>query len=263
MNKIYIKFYPQKLFTLNEAQKIIKDKQVLQNTLSRLVKKDQIKRLRNTIYQIIPIDDPEFNPSKIHIAANIREDAIISCNSALIIHNILKEDSKEPIIYILYKHAAKIRIKDTTYKIIKNRNNFGIIKTEYQTPYKLIEVQTTDLERTIIDCIRTRSIKIEHLIPLLRNQKIELNINHIINYLEKYRKPILYNKIGLILETNKNFLKIDESDLEKIRKKLSKKIYYAREKGIRLIRPKYKYYKKWNMMITESLYELIIPKIIT
>ena len=263
MNKLYQKFYTQKIFTLKEAQKIIKNKQVCLNTLTRLVNKDQIKRLRNTIYQIIPIDNTEFNPSKIHIASNLREDGIICCNSALIIHNILKEDPKEPIIYIGSKYPSKIRIRETTYKIIKNKHNFGITETEYTTPYHIIEVQTTDIERTIIDCIRTRTIKLEQMITILKNPKIELNINHIINYLEKYKKPILYNKIGLILETNKTYLKIEETDIEKIRKKLSKKTYYAREKGLRLIRTKYKYYMKWNIMIPENLYEQITPKTIT
>lgn len=263
MNKIFVKFYPQKLFTSNEAQKIIKKRQVCQNTLTRLATKGLIKRLRKTIYHIIPLDNPEFYPDKIHIAANLKENSTICCNTALIIHKIMQYDPKEPIIYIGSKHASKIRIKDTTYKIIRNQYNFGTTKAEYNTGYKIIELQATDIERTIIDCARTRSIRLEQLIGLLKNPKIEMNISHIISYLEKYKKPILYNKIGLILDANKNFLKIEESDLEKIRKKLTRKIYYAKEKGLRLIRPKYKYYKKWNMMISESLYETIIPKTIT
>jgi hypothetical protein len=50
----------------------------------------------------------------------------------------------------------------------------------------------------------------------------ELNISKILKYLDKIKKPILYNKIGLLLELNKNKLQIDTQDIEKIRKKLSK-----------------------------------------
>ena len=75
-------------------------------------------------------------------------------------------------------------------------------------------------------------------------------------YLEKYNMPILYSKVGLILELCKTQLKIDDSDIEKLRKKLSKKIFYYKERGIKLIRPRYYYYKEWNIMLPEQLYEL-------
>ena len=76
-------------------------------------------------------------------------------------------------------------------------------------------------------------------------------------YLEKYNMPILYSKVGLILELCKTQLKIDDSDIEKLRKKLSKKIFYYKERGIRLIRPRYYYYKEWNIMLPEHLFEIV------
>ena len=51
-------------------------------------------------------------------------------------------------------------------------------------------------------------------------------------------------------------LKIDNTDIDKLKKKLTKKIYYYKEKGIKLIRPKYYYYKEWNIMIPEQIFEL-------
>jgi hypothetical protein len=53
------------------------------------------------------------------------------------------------------------------------------------------------------------------------------------------------------------FLKTDQQEIDKIKKKLSKKIYYYKEPGLRLIRPKYEYYKEWNIMITKELHDLI------
>ncbi|MGV8150665.1 MAG: type IV toxin-antitoxin system AbiEi family antitoxin domain-containing protein [Candidatus Woesearchaeota archaeon] len=258
MNIIYQKFYIQKIFTLNEASKIIKNKQVCKNTLTRLVQSNQLKRLRNNLYNIVPLDNPDFYPDPIHIASKLKPDAILSCNTALYASGLIKEDIKNVFIYS--KHALRTRIGPVTYKIIRNKQNFGTKKIEYNTGYGVCEIQTTDLERTIIDCIRTRTLKLEEIIQILKNPKIQLDMSRIINYLEKYKKPILYNKTGLILDTTKTFTRIPEEDIDKIRKKLTKKIYYAREKGIRLIRPRYKYYGKWNIMITEQLYEQIIPK---
>ena len=218
-----------------------------------------IKRLRNNIYSIIPLDDSNFEPDPIHIATKLRPDAIISCNSAIYALEWMKEEVKNVFLYS--KYPSKNRIGHITYKIIKNKQTFGTDKIEYKTSYNQIEITVTNIERTIIDCVRTRSLKLEELITILKNPKIQIDMSRIINYLDKYKKPILYNKVGLVLDATKSFTKLQEEDFEKIRKKLSKKIFYAREHGIKLIRPRYKYYGKWNMMIPERLHEQIVPKI--
>ncbi|MEM4711157.1 MAG: hypothetical protein QXL18_04365 [Candidatus Woesearchaeota archaeon] len=252
MNKLYQKLYAQKLFTYHEANKVIKNKQVCKNTLNRLIKKGYIKRIRKNIYQIVPLDNKEFQADEIHIATKINPEIIICCNTALKVLGFYKDESK--IIYLYYKNPAKIKIEKTIYKLLKNNQSFGIIKTNYQTPYNNIEINITNIERTIIDCIKTRSITLQELINILKNTKIQIDVSKIISYLDKYKKPILYNKTGLILDITKQYLKIENEELEKIRKKLSKKIYYAKEKGLKLIKPKYKYYIKWNIMIPEELY---------
>lgn len=258
MNKLYQKMYAQKVFTLDEANKIIKNRQLCKNTLTRLTHKKLIKRLRNKIYNIVPLDNPEFDPDPLHIASKLRPDAIISCNTALYALGWIKEEIKNVFLYS--KHPSKIRIGRITYKIIKNRQTFGTNKIEYQTAYTKIDLIVTDLERTLIDCVRTRSLKLEQLINILKNPKIQIDMSRIISYLEKYKKPILYNKVGLLLDATKSFTKLQEEDFEKIRKKLSKKIFYAREKELKLVRSRYKYYGKWNIMIPEQLYEQIVPK---
>ncbi len=254
MNKIYKEMYQNKVFTLSEATKIIKDNQICRNNINRLVKQKLVTTLKPGIYYINPLDNPEFYPDTIHIASKLRPDAVLSSNSAL---RVLKLTStNEPILYLSAKHSSKLRIDKYTYKIIKGFN-FGIDKVEYQTPYGKYEIKVTDLERTIIDCLRTRSIKAEELINILKTKQLEINSRKIITYLEKYNMPILYSKVGLILEICKTQLKMDESEIDKIRKKLSKKIFYFKERGIKLIRPRYHYYKEWNIMLPERLFEMI------
>jgi predicted transcriptional regulator of viral defense system len=258
MNKIYKETYQNKLFTLSEATKIIKNNQVCRNNINRLIKDKLITRLKAGIYYINPLDNQGFYPDTIHIASKLRPDAVISANSAL---RVLKLTStNEPIIYLSAKHSSKLRINKYTYKIIKGFN-FGIDKAEYQTPYGKFEIKVTDLERTIIDCLRTRSIKGEELIQILKAKQLEakqleINFRKMITYLEKYNMPILYSKVGLILELCKTELKLDASDIDKLRKKLSKKIFYFKERGIKLIRPRYYYYKEWNIMLPEQLFEI-------
>jgi predicted transcriptional regulator of viral defense system len=254
MNKIYKEMYQNKVFTLSEANKIIKNNQVCRNNINRLVKQKFVKTLKAGIYYINPLDSQEFYPDTIHIASKLRPDAVISANSALRVLRLTS--TNEPITYLSAKHSSKLRIDKHTYKIIKGFN-FGVDKVEYQTPYGKYEIRVTDLERTIIDCLRTRSIKAEELISILKTKQLEINSRKIINYLEKYNMPILYGKVGLILEICKTELKMNESDIDKIRKKLSKKIFYFKERGIKLIRPRYHYYKEWNIMLPEQLFEMI------
>jgi len=276
MNKIYKEMYQNKLFTLQEATKIIKDNQICRNNINRLIKEKLITRLKAGIYYINPLDNQGFYPDIIHIASKLRLDAVISANSALKVLNLTnKQASTESVVYLSAKHSSKLRIDKHTYKIIKGFN-FGIDKMEYHTPYGKFEIKVTDLERTIIDCLRTRSLKGEELLTILKSKQpdakqlegksleikqsevkpVEISFRKIITYLEKYNMPILYSKVGLILELCKTELKIDESDIDKLKKKLSKKTFYFKERGIKLIRPRYHYYKEWNIMLPEHLFEM-------
>jgi len=256
MDRLFIQLYPKKLFTLAEANKIIKDYQVCRNHLHKLTRQKMIIRLKPGVYYIMPLDNPEFYPDTLHIASKLRDDAVICANSALKTLKLWNKD--ESTIYIGSRHPSKIRINEYTYKIIKNYT-FGIEEIAYSTPYGIFDIKVTDLEHTLIDCLRIRSIKGEELIGIIRTKQLELNFKRLMNYLEKYNMPILYHKVGLILELCKNNLKIDNDDIEKIRKKLTKKIYYFKERGIKLIRPKYHYYKPWNIMLPENLYKLTQP----
>lgn len=257
MNKLYVKLYQKKIFTLRDACRIIKNYQVCKNTLRRLISKNLIKRIRNTIYYILPLDNPGFYPDKLEIGSLIRNDGIICCNTALYAYKLI---NPEDTIYIYSKYASTITIKETKYKIMQNRHNLGIDEIDYATGYSQIKLKLTDIERTIIDCLKSRTLKTHDLIMILRTGKVELNIKKIAKYLDKYEMPILYNKTGLVLELSKDALKLKDEDLTALSKKLTKKIFYLKERGLRLIKPKYKYYSKWNIMIPENIYELANPK---
>ena len=260
MNKIYKELYKNKVFTLDDGLKIIKNYQVLRNTLNRLTKNNSIKKLKGGLYYIVPLDNEEFYPDVIHIASKLRQDAIITAITALKVLNIAANNASDSTLYILSKHQSKKHLDKHTYKILKEppkSQNLGIIKTEYETPYGKIELKVTDIERTIIECVKTRSIKATDLINLLKNKQPKIDIKKLYTYLEKYNINILYNKIGLILDVCAPYLKIEQSEIESYKKKLTKKIYYYKEPGIRLIRPRYEYYKDWNIMITAQLHDLI------
>jgi len=258
MNKIYQELYAQKLFNLTDANKIIKNYQICRNNVNRLVKQKMITTLKPGLYHINPLDNPDFYPDPIHIASKLRDNAVICASSALKILKLKTGDenkSSDNTIYVGSTHPSKLRIGTHTYKIIKDYS-FGIDKVEYQTPYGNFEIRTTDIERAILDCLRTRSIKGENLVNILKTNSLTINFKKILSYLEKYNMPILYSKAGLILEICKDNLKIENEDLEKIKKKLTKKTYYFKERGIRLIRPKYHYHKEWNIMLPDKLFEL-------
>jgi predicted transcriptional regulator of viral defense system len=254
MNKIYKEFYQKKLFTLSETNKIIRNNQICRNNINRLYKQGLIKRLKAGLYYISPLDNPDFYPDPIHIGTKLRPEAVITANSALKVLGLIS--TNDNTLYISSKHTSKLRINKQTYRIIKGYN-FGVDTIKYQTPYGTYDIKVTDIERTLIDCLRTRSVKGEELIKILIEKKPEINMRKIQNYLEKYEMPILYSKVGLVLDNCKIELKLSESDLEKIRRKLTKKIYYYKERGIRLTRPRYHYNKEWNIMIPETLNEVV------
>jgi predicted transcriptional regulator of viral defense system len=260
MHKLYREFYAERLFTFAKASKIIKNIQVCKNTLGRLVKKGYIKRIRAGIYYIVPIDHKDFYPDPIHIATTLRT-GVICANTALVVYRLIP---KERTIYITGVHAAKLRMKEYTYRIFKSTQSLGIQEIDYITTYGKTKIKITDLERTILDCVWNKTLRIEELFQALKTaktQNMNIDIQKMILYLEKYRKPVLYHKIGFLLEALTSYYGFQEQDLELLKRKVSKKTYYLRDRGVRFIRPRYKHIAKWRVMIPESSYNSIYPKI--
>lgn len=251
MNRIYKTYYKERVFTLKEAAGITKNYQVAKNEIQRLIKKELVKRVLPGIYHIVPFDYQGYIPEPILIAPKLMPKMFFSHISALQIHDLV--DSSE--IFISCSTTKTIKIYSTTYNLLKTKGYFGVEE-------KIIgnqKVKVSDIERTFLDCLNKIDLfeSLEAFEAVMSNAKI--NTNNLLEHLKKYGKKKLYNYSGYFLEKMKSYLNIEEKDLEKIKKRLTKKVYYLQIKPKsryskireRLSGTKPKFIKQWNLVVVE------------
>ncbi|MFH1173973.1 MAG: hypothetical protein V1725_02485 [archaeon] len=256
MDKKLITIYQKRIFTLDD----LKHKSYAQkkNAIQRYKKQGLIKVIKPGLYYILPLDDPNYSPSPIHVASLLTKNAYFKGKAALFLHH-LGHIPKAPDAIEL---AAKAR---HTFKlgkyIIKTKpsklGDLGVIeKPIYIPPHQVISILFTDLERTFLEVIRTiKTIPaLDSFLVLL--PKMPLNPVKVLEYLKKYKKKVLYAKAGLLLDILSKSRPISEEQLTPIRKGVPKKTYYLVSRGRWQLTNKFKYVRKWNLMVPSTVYGL-------
>jgi len=152
------------------------------------VKKDP----EDTIFFINPIRE---------IVKLYGNDIIFCYHTALEIHGLSRYGMSNEI-YIDKKIPNILEQSNQfTIKTIKlPETDTGITKIKYEKT----EINVTDLERTIIDCIHKPKYAIGWENVLYTLNKVEqINEGALLNYLKKIRVPLLYAKVGFLLEQYK------------------------------------------------------------
>ena len=250
VNKLYQTFYKQRVFTLEEASALTKNKQVAKNAIQRLMKKRLVKRIKQGLYHIVPLDNEGYIPEPILIASKLRKKFFFSHLTALQIHDLMESS----IIFMGCDKKQEFTLHKTDYQFMKAKH-FG-------TEERIIgnqKILVSDMERTFLDCMDNLDLfrDVDEFVSIMSNAKI--NSNKVLDHLKKYRKKKLYHFAGYFMERMKEFLNPDPRDLSKIQRKLSNKVYYLQVKPKsrysrlrdRLTKGRPKYNNRWRIIVSE------------
>ncbi|MEF8849091.1 MAG: type IV toxin-antitoxin system AbiEi family antitoxin domain-containing protein [Candidatus Thermoplasmatota archaeon] len=178
----------KKIFTIDDAAKITStNRSTLKVILSRLEKKGWIERIEPGKYMIIPLgaEKGKYTLHEFIIADLLVDPCIISYWSAL---NHYGFTEQIPITVFIQttarKKQQKINIFGVNYRIIriKKEKIFGTTKEWFENK----QVQITDKEKTIIDCLD----KPQHSGGIIETAKALKTKNYDIKKLKKYSKKI-------------------------------------------------------------------------
>lgn len=177
--------------------------------------------------------------------AAISDDVILCYNSALEYHNLSRYASTN-VIYISGKTSRDIdhifpkKIKNIDLK----QKDFGIIEADNDL------IKVTDIERTIIDCIRLPKYALgwENIFHAIKNVK-KIDEGKIMEYLICFSTPTLSSKVGLVLEHFKDELDIQQHFFSRLS-------LYRNNTPFRLIRNSPgSLNKTWNIYVPKNFFD--------
>lgn len=248
-HKLYFGFYEKEVFRNSNAYELIPNKKTARQILFRLKNKGFIRQVRRGLFAIVPAQmiGKEISIDRILIASQLARPYFISHHTALEIHGVAQ--SYQNITYIsTNKILRPFEFQDISYKIINTKYMFGIEQIQ-RVP---LEINVSDRERTVLDCIRNIEYAggIEELTKSI-SAFPGLNYKKLLEYLDLFKEKSMYHRTGFILDRLKSELNVSQDILESIRENLSKRTYYLHPgtKGV--------YKKEWNIIVPENITELM------
>lgn len=188
------------------------------SALARWQKAGLIKQVRRNMYATVDLASDAPMADKYEIASRISETSYVGWHTALEFHGL----AHQPFYNAFVGSSTRF-------------NNFAFELTDYEycaapfaptaengvvSPVGNPYVKVTDLERTIVDCCDRidRAGGIEELLHCLEGVTL-LNEDKIAQYLERYGKAFLYQKVGFILEHTQEHHHVSDQLIEKCRTK--------------------------------------------
>jgi predicted transcriptional regulator of viral defense system len=242
--KTYEKLLRLGAFSINDVDAIYGNRNSSTSAIRSLQKKGLVRSIKKNFYVCNDIENRVPVADKFKIGSSITKRAYISHHSALEFHGVGHQFFFE--IYVSSDSAFKpFEFDGITYRYVASKSDEGIIT--YNTNRS---VRVTNLERTIIDCIKDldKSGGIEGLMQCLRLITF-LDSEKMILYLKLYNNQFLYQKTGFLLKHFQDELKLPDSFFDFCHKNIVKSKRYLIDKDEKELF----YNAEWRLMVPGNL----------
>lgn len=249
-SKLYRAFVKDRFFTTKEALALIPNKDTCMNTLKQLMKSKHVVKVRRGLYEIVPpeqVGSQKPAAEKFLLARKVTFPYSLAYHSALEVHGVANTAIYNLVDLASPKQFRNFEYEGVSYRWIPRHDLFGTEKTIWGSA----AIAVTDKERTVLDCVDRTDLAggFEEAFKSLSSMR-NVNFDRLYSYAATQRKRILFHKLGFFLsqEQIRDPWHIDDEQLERIKKRLSSKIYYfLAHKGTgRLV-------KEWNLIVPSNV----------
>lgn len=242
--KVYERLLKLGVFTINDLDEMFGNRNSSNSALKTLLKKDLVQSIKKNLYVCNDIENKVPIVDKYKIGSSITKDSYISHHSALEFHGL----SHQIFFEVFVSSSTQFKSFDFNgirYRYGASKGNKGV---ESITTNRNLRV--TDVERTVIDCIKDiekaggleELLQCIRLITYLDSKKLE-------KYLLMYNIQFVYQKTGYILYHFKEQLKLSQDFFEFCLDRINKSKRYLvdmDEKGL-------VYNSKWRLYVPKNL----------
>ena len=224
--------YGLEIFTLNDVIKLTgQRKDVVKNTLARLVKQKKIFRLKAGFYSLKEIENK-------FLFQRLFKDTYVGLYSALEFYGSTTQRFNN--LDLISKNILN------DYKVDDTKINFHNVKKELFFGYKKVRLSQTgifvsNIEKTIIDTIYFSSkVYLSEITAFIQMNKEKIDSELLYNYLIKINSSVLNKRVGYMLE--KNNIYIENLKINNKYERLNINLGNTGTKN-----------KKWKLIINEDL----------
>lgn len=247
MQNLYDELQKVEVFTLDELEKFTNNTVYKKDNINNLIKDGLVKKINDNLFCIK-------SANRYKIGSKLTPDAYLCFHSALECHGLNNQQ-----FYRLYVASGDIpqsfTFEDIDYTTLPSSFDSGVVTLDSG-------VRTTDIERTIIDCISDISKAggideiVEALDSIARNS---MDFDMVLKYLDLYNSKQLYSKAGYLFESFKDSLNVPDRFLWNAEKRKSERLCFmdqAVESNYRKGLDGHRV-RRWNLVVPEFMTELL------
>jgi predicted transcriptional regulator of viral defense system len=243
---IYFKLLGIPVFSVADVDKYYNNLSSSRSALQRLLKAGMIKKIRNDMYTCVNGENGMAVANRFQIGSHINDGAYISHHSAMEYYGITDQ-----VFYDVYVTSEKkfnsFEFEGYRYHRVAPAVSVGVRKEEYSGG-----VIVTDRERTILDSIKDME-KISGMEEVISNIESvgKLREKKMLAYLEEYDNQFLYQKVGLLLENDRERYGLSEHFFEICKGKIGNSKRYLTDKNADGV-----YSLKWKVIVPKNIFNL-------
>ena len=203
------KFHELKIFTLDDATRIIKSKTYAMTILRGYIDESLIVKIRRNLYGVTNLATKHIEANRYEVASALTPTAYVAYHSALEFYGVANQ-----VFNTMYV-ASESRFNSfefdgLSYIYAKSPTNVGI-----ETPIMSYGIRVTSLERTVIDCI-DRIDRCGGSEEMLQCFGMIMHVSEakMMEVLASYDKATLYKKVGFVLSRFRSRFNISDDFFE-------------------------------------------------
>jgi predicted transcriptional regulator of viral defense system len=229
--RIYECFEEGQIFSIEEAkEKLQTHGNTLRKMLSTLASKGYIIPIRHSLYMLnrLELKDsllPEIKYLPLFIASKVAQQAYVGYVTSLYIHADLEIPKNSSIFVVSQTKFNPFFFQNYCYTWKQNQDNFGVEKMNFKHQAYTYQIQMTNLEKTLLDCLR-KPVYCQNLTTLLqicRKIHVKPNFSRLFYYLELLDTKSLSNRLGFLLDHLKDDWRIESFIFNKLAKQMHPK----------------------------------------
>lgn len=240
---LYFELMQKPVFCMNDVNEYYENNEGARSAVKRLLKRGLILRIRKDLYTCISGETGAPIANRFQIASAITESSYVSHHTAMEYHGITDQ-----VFYDVYVSSetrfSSFSFDGYGYIYVCAKSDIGV-----EHPAFSGGIAVTDIERSLVDCIRDMD-KIsgpEEVLNMVKSIK-RLNEEKLLLYLATFQNQFLYQKTGYLLQRMNNRFELPEHFFEECLAHIGKsKRYFTKEQKTG------KFDSTWNLIIPDEL----------
>ncbi len=243
---LYFELLKNPVFTIDDVNQYYNNLDSARSAVKRLMKEKIVVKIRNNMYTCISGETGAPVANRFQIASNITPTSYVSHHTAMEYYGIADQ-----VYYDVYVSSEtsfrEFEFNGYTYRYVPTKNREGVESPSYSGG-----VRITNLERTLVDSVKDMD-KISGLEEVVQdiNSLNHMQEKRILKYLELMSNHFLYQKMGFLLENQKDQIGLTDTFFDKCKSQIGKsKRYLTKDMLVG------RYNKEWKLIVPENLSKL-------